>query len=264
MVCRRSDVKYFDALIGPETITMPLATLAAFRDHGRTAPTCSKIRTRLLPDRRPPMESTERRIFQAVLHIEQDSYPDGRTLAQTLERTGNRMRIERGVSGDYLVRLPTLKLTAGDRLVVRDTPKNIKEYEQALGSKLHSVAVEGSNATDAGKRESNDAQTNEEESREQLAEIVVTDDSDLAGRTRSRQSGHRYRCRRVHRCLDCRSHGRLAACGNARHLDDDDGAHDQLRVQQRCSSSRHAACLLCRAAAWSVTGTVRSRCPVRL
>jgi uncharacterized protein with PhoU and TrkA domain len=144
------------------------------------------IAPRLLPDRRPPMESTERRTFQAVLHIEQGSYPDGRTLAQTLERTGSRMRIERvqrGSNGDYLVRLPTLKLAASDRLFVRDTSENIKEYEQALGSKLHNVAVEGSNATDAGKRERSDTDTNEEEKREQLAEIVVTDDSDLAGRT---------------------------------------------------------------------------------
>ena len=144
------------------------------------------IAPRLLPDRRPPMESTERRTFQAVLHIERGSYPDGRSLAQTLERTGNRLRVERvqrGSSGDYLVHLPTLKLAAGDRLFVRDTSENIKEYEQALGSKLHNVAVEVPNATDAGKRERSDADTNEEEKREQLAEIVVTDDSNLAGRT---------------------------------------------------------------------------------
>jgi len=144
------------------------------------------IAPRMLPDRRPPMDSTERRIFQAVLHIEQGSYPDGRTLAQTLERTGNRMRIERvqrGSSGDYLVRLPTLKLAAGDRLVVRDTSGNINDYEQVLGGKLHGVAAEDSNATDVAQREGNDRDTSEEESREQLAEIVVTDDSDLAGRT---------------------------------------------------------------------------------
>jgi di/tricarboxylate transporter len=144
------------------------------------------IAPRLLPDRRPPMESTERRVFQAVLHIEQGSHCDGRTLAQTLERTGSRMRIDRvqrGVGGDYLVLLPTLKLAAGDRLVVRDTSENIKEYEQALGSKLHSVAVEDASAPDAGRREGKDKRPSDEESLEQIVEIVVTDDSDLAGRT---------------------------------------------------------------------------------
>jgi transaldolase len=35
-----SDLLYVEALIGPETInTLPDATLAAFRDHGRAAPT---------------------------------------------------------------------------------------------------------------------------------------------------------------------------------------------------------------------------------
>jgi di/tricarboxylate transporter len=144
------------------------------------------IAPRLLADRRPPMESTERRTFQAVLHIDQGSYPDGRTLAETLERVGKRMRvdrIQRGSSGDYLVRLPTLKLAAGDRLFVRDTSANIKEYEQALGSKLHNVAVEDSSAAEAGKLEEKEKPASAEENREQLAEIVVTDDSDLAGRT---------------------------------------------------------------------------------
>jgi uncharacterized protein with PhoU and TrkA domain len=144
------------------------------------------IAPRLLADRRPPMESTERRTFQAVLHIDQGSYPDGRTLAETLERVGKRMRvdrIQRGSSGDYLVRLPTLKLAAGDRLFVRDTSANIKEYEQALGSKLHNVAVEDSSAAEAGKLEEKEKKASAEENREQLAEIVVTDDSDLAGRT---------------------------------------------------------------------------------
>ena len=145
------------------------------------------IAPRLLTDRDPPMESTERRVFQAVLHVEPGSYPDGRTVGQTLERTGNRMRvdrIQRGSAGDYLMRLPTLKLAAGDRLFVRDTPENIKEYEQALASKLHRVAHAAPAAADASRTGSdNGKHQSEEESREQLAEIVITDDSDLAGRT---------------------------------------------------------------------------------
>jgi transaldolase len=38
-----SDVMYVEPLIGPETInTLPDATLAAFRDHGRAAPTLTE------------------------------------------------------------------------------------------------------------------------------------------------------------------------------------------------------------------------------
>jgi di/tricarboxylate transporter len=130
------------------------------------------------------MESTERRVFQAVLRVEQGSYCDGRTLAQALERTGKRMRVDRiqRASGDYLSRLATLRLVAGDRLFVRDTSENIKDYEQALGSKLHNVTAEIAAASGAGKRDRGDEASPELEL-EQLAEIVVTDDSDLAGRT---------------------------------------------------------------------------------
>ncbi|HKQ81290.1 MAG TPA: SLC13 family permease, partial [Steroidobacteraceae bacterium] len=137
------------------------------------------IAPRLLADRQPPMQSTERRIYQAVLRVQTGSYPDGRTLSQTLEHTGNRMRVERVQrgGGDYLVRLPTLKLAAGDMLFVRDTRENIKEFEQALDSKLHDVAVEASAPKDT------EDDKKKEEDREQLAELVITDDSDLAGRT---------------------------------------------------------------------------------
>ncbi|MGE0113523.1 MAG: SLC13 family permease [Steroidobacteraceae bacterium] len=126
---------------------------------------------RLLADRRPPMESTQQRVYQTVLHIESGSYPDGRTLAETLERTGHHMhvdRVQRG-SGDYVIRVPTLKLRAGDRLFVRDTRENIKEFEQVLNVKLHTA-----NMMDTAEIE---------EKREQLAEVVITDHSDLAGRT---------------------------------------------------------------------------------
>ena len=52
---RYSDVKYVDALIGPDTVnTMPLGTLDAFRDHGKARPTletdikeAARIRSRL-------------------------------------------------------------------------------------------------------------------------------------------------------------------------------------------------------------------------
>jgi len=137
------------------------------------------IAPRLLADRRPLMESTQQRVFQAVLHVEEGSYPAGRTLAETLTRTGRRMRIDRVQrgSGDYIMRLPTLKLQPGDRLFVRDTRENIKEFEQALNVKLHTA--QEADTQPAG----NDRDATQE--REQLAEVVVTDHSDLAGRTLS-------------------------------------------------------------------------------
>jgi di/tricarboxylate transporter len=135
------------------------------------------IAPRLLADRRPSAESATQRVYQAVLHVETGTVADGRTLAEILKRTGNRLhveRIQRG-SGDYVMRFPTLKLQANDRLFVRDTWENIKEFEHVLGAKLHSARQDGA--------VSRDAQPTEEQDREQLAEVVVTNHSDLAGRT---------------------------------------------------------------------------------
>jgi len=134
------------------------------------------VAPRLLPDRRPPMESTAQRTFQAVLHIDAGSFAEGRTLTELLVRTGRRMRIERVQrgSGDFVMQFPELVLKSGDSLFVRDTPDNIKEFEQALGVKLHK-AVEGTTTTNDTK----DA----ERDREQIAEVLVTDHSHLAGRT---------------------------------------------------------------------------------
>jgi di/tricarboxylate transporter len=141
------------------------------------------VAPRLLKDRRPPMESTEQRVYQAIFHIDEGSFADGKTLSETLERTGNRMqvvRIQRGAI--FLLHFPSLVLHAGDRLFVRDTPANIKEFEQALKLELRrapgrDVGTEGATAVEGDTAEKKDA------GHEQLAEVVVTDDSDLAGRS---------------------------------------------------------------------------------
>ncbi|MGD9842108.1 MAG: SLC13 family permease [Steroidobacteraceae bacterium] len=135
------------------------------------------VAPRLLPDRRPPMESTAQRVYQAVLHIEAGSFADGKLLPEVLARAGGRMHVERvqRSSGDFVLRFPTLKLQAGDGLFVQDTRENIKEFEQVLGVKLHTTQV-ADRVTGKIDRES-------EQDREQLAEVVVSDHSSLAGRT---------------------------------------------------------------------------------
>lgn len=138
------------------------------------------VAPRLLADRRPPMESTQQRVFQAVLHLDEGSFPVGRTLADTIARAGNRMRIDRVQrgSGDFIIGMPSLTLQAGDRLFVRDTRENIKELEQALSVKLHT-------AQEPDVVPANNAPRDAEQDREQLAELVITDHSHLADRTLS-------------------------------------------------------------------------------
>ena len=57
---------------------------------------------------------------------------------------------------------------------MRDTPDNLKEFEQSLGAQLHNVGADGP-------RVSEDHPLSAED--QQLAELVVTENSPLNGRT---------------------------------------------------------------------------------
>lgn len=134
------------------------------------------VAPRLLPAREMPISDTSPRVFDAVLNIRKDGYADGRTLSQVFKRTENKMRVSRIQRGDdlFLVRLPTLELRAGDRLYVSDTAENLKEYESLLGANLHDVSDLEHRVDDEHPLSAKG---------QQLAEVVVTEGSPLAGRT---------------------------------------------------------------------------------
>lgn len=144
------------------------------------------VAPRLLPERRAPMEDTSPRIFSALLYVNEDSYANGRTLSEVLARTDNRMaisRIQRG-EGLFIAKLPSVKIQAGDRLYVNDTPEALKEFEQLLGATLHSNAEQAPAATGEGQPAAG----------QQLAEVVVTRGSLLHHRTlRSTRFSTRFR-----------------------------------------------------------------------
>ncbi|MEK6594489.1 MAG: SLC13 family permease [Pseudomonadota bacterium] len=99
------------------------------------------IAPRLLPQRQPLLSDTSPRVFDALLHINKDSFANGETLAKVLEKTERRMKVDSIRRGEGLIvaRLPTVELREGDRLLVRDTPENLKEFEQAIGATLYNV-----------------------------------------------------------------------------------------------------------------------------
>ncbi|HSC96909.1 MAG TPA: SLC13 family permease [Burkholderiales bacterium] len=136
------------------------------------------IAPRLLPARVPPLKDASPRVFEAVLHVTEDSAANGMTLSEAREKTAGKMRIEAVERGPGLLlsRLPTAKLQAGDRLRVRDTPENLKEFEQQLGAQLHNIG-------EGGHRVSEEHPLSAED--QQLAEVVVTESSLLHGRTLS-------------------------------------------------------------------------------
>ena len=131
------------------------------------------IAPRLLPDAPPPFIDASPRIFEAQLHLVEDSAASGATLAQAKKLTHGEMTVHSVLRppGLSIAPLPDVPLRAGDQLVVRDTPERLMDFARALGAKLFSgdVAVDAAHPLTA-----KDQQT---------AEIVLTPASPLRGRT---------------------------------------------------------------------------------
>lgn len=127
---------------------------------------------RLLPDRAAPMVDTRPRLFDAQLTVREDGFADGKTLKEVLDKTQHEMRIDQIRRGDSLLlaKMPSVVLQAGDRLRVKDTAENLKQFEVAIGATLFDPADE----------QDSDLPN---ESGQQLAEIVITTGSPLHRRT---------------------------------------------------------------------------------
>ena len=136
---------------------------------------------RLLPDRSMPMTGTRPRVFYAQLTIREDGFAAGKSLKEVLERTDHEMRVEQIRRGGSLLvaRLPSATLQPGDRLIVRDTPDNLKRFETSIGATLHD-AMDSMEPVDSDKLP--------REGDQYLAEIVITGDSPLHRRTLSEAS----------------------------------------------------------------------------
>ena len=130
------------------------------------------IAPKLLPMRTPLMPDTSPRVFSGQLHVTEDSFAAGQSLSEVLAKTNNEMRIEKIQRGDnlFLAKFPEVTLFPGDRLFVKDTPENLKHYEQVLGATLYNI-------TDNERPIETEAQLNAEG--QQLAEVVVTRGSPL-------------------------------------------------------------------------------------
>lgn len=134
------------------------------------------VAPRMLPRRESQLQDTSPRIFTGHLNIEPDSFAEGKTLAELIEKTGGKLKVVQFYrkSGTAITPLPDAIVKEGDRIFVRDTPDKLKEYEKVLGAKLYT----GDTLVD----EEHPLQ----EEDQQLAEIVVTQGSPLDGTTLSR------------------------------------------------------------------------------
>jgi di/tricarboxylate transporter len=98
------------------------------------------VAPRLLPDRAPPMADTTPRIFNAQLHVKEGGFADGKSLSEVLAKAGGNLRIDKIQRSEslFLAKLPSVTIQPGDRLFVKDSPENLKHYEQLLGATLFS------------------------------------------------------------------------------------------------------------------------------
>ena len=133
----------------------------------------SLVAPHLLPDRSTPLMDASPRIFSAQLRIREDSVADGMTLRDATARAGKEMRIIRILrgKGTYVLNFPDTVLRPDDRLLLTDTPKNLKQYESALGGTLYSGDVEV---------DEEHPLTAEDQ---QISEVVVVDGSPIEGWT---------------------------------------------------------------------------------
>jgi len=134
------------------------------------------IAPHLLPEREPLLADTSPRIFEALLHINEDSFANGKTLTEILKKTDRKIKIEAIYRGEGLrvSRLPTAVIREGDRLLVSDTPENLKDYEHLLGAKLYNVSNIETPISDKNPLSAEG---------QQLAEIVITEHSSLYHKT---------------------------------------------------------------------------------
>ncbi len=129
------------------------------------------VAPRLLPDRAPPMADTSPRVFSAQLHVKEGGASDGRTLSEVLAKADG-IRIDKIQRSDslFLAKLPSIILQPGDRLFVKDSPENLKHYENVLGATLFNISdVEHPINEETPLRAEG----------QQLAEVVVTRGSPL-------------------------------------------------------------------------------------
>ncbi|WP_206486209.1 SLC13 family permease [Thalassotalea sp. G2M2-11] len=132
------------------------------------------IAPKLLPAREASLPDTSLRLFSAYLNINEDSVANGKTVAEIFKLTDDQMTIESiQRSPDYrnIMPFPDTVLKEGDRLHVKDTPDQLKEFESVLQATLFSGAhrVDDEHPLKAEKQK--------------LAEIVVIQSSELVGRT---------------------------------------------------------------------------------
>jgi di/tricarboxylate transporter len=129
------------------------------------------IAPRLIPNRTPPMNRGVSRIYTAQIKLNAGSQSVGRSLADAISRTGEKIRVEtiQRDKGVFINPLPDVTLRDGDRITTSSTQQNLREYARLLGGTLFTA----DHAVDASNPLSTEGQ--------QISEVAITPASQLNG-----------------------------------------------------------------------------------
>ena len=97
------------------------------------------IAPRYLPDDKPRQSQEKTRIFEAVLYVNEDSYPNGKTLLSVLDKAGKDFDVQKIKRSDslFVAKIPSVVFEPGDRIYVKSSIEKLKEFEDLLGLTLY-------------------------------------------------------------------------------------------------------------------------------
>ena len=97
------------------------------------------VAPKYLPDDKPRQSQSKTRIFEAVLYINEDSYPNGKTLLDVMDKAGKDFDVQKIKRSDslFVAKIPSVVFEPGDRIYVKSSIEKIKEFEGLLGLTLY-------------------------------------------------------------------------------------------------------------------------------
>ena len=97
------------------------------------------IAPKYLPDNKPRQSQAKTRIFEAVLYVNEDSYPNGKTLLDVIDKAGKDFDVQQIKRSDslFVAKIPSIIFEPGDRIYVKSSIEKLKEFEGLLGLTLY-------------------------------------------------------------------------------------------------------------------------------
>ena len=97
------------------------------------------IAPKYLPDNKPRQSQAKTRIFEAVLYVNEDSYPNGKTLLDVMDKAGKDFDVQQIKRSDslFVAKIPSIIFEPGDRIYVKSSIEKLKEFEGLLGLTLY-------------------------------------------------------------------------------------------------------------------------------